>query len=155
MNAREYLEQYLRKTEQIEALQDKIAEIRACAEKCTSVLSPTPGGNAHNDSRLEQLVVKIDSMEQQLGILWEERGRIYIEIVTLLCEIPTDACRRLLELRYLEGKTYDEIAEEILMGNTYIYRTLRQGIQETEAILEKRTKKVAKDQRDSKKIAER
>ena len=141
MNAREFLEQYLRKTEQIEALQDKIAEIRACAEKCTSVLSPTPGGIAHNDSRLEQLVVKIDSMEQQLGILWEERGRIYIEIVSLLCEIPTDICRQLLMLRYLEGFSIEEITEQVEWGKSYIYKMLNQGLEETEQLLKKKNRK--------------
>ena len=135
MNAREFLEQYLRKTEQIEALQDKIAEIRACAEKCTSVLSPTPGGNAHNDSRLEQLVVKIDSMEQQLGILWEERGRIYIEIVKILCTMPTDICRQILEMRYLEGQTFTEISEALAYSERHIYRLHLQGSCEAENIL--------------------
>ena len=137
MNAREFLEQYLRKTEQIEALQDKIAEIRACAEKCTSVLSPTPGGNAHNDSRLEQLVVKVDSMEQQLGVLWEERGRIYIETVNLLCAMPTDICRQILQQRYLDGKTFTEISEDLAWSERKIYKMHQQGLDETDCLLKK------------------
>ena len=134
MNAREFLEQYLRKTEQIEALQDKIAEIRACAEKCTSVLSPTPGGNAHNDSRLEQLVVKIDSMEQQLGILWEERGGIFIDIMNLLDAMPTEKYRRVLELRYLEMKTFNDIAAELIVSRPLVYKLHGGALEEAEMI---------------------
>ena len=143
MNAREFLEQYLRKTEQIEALQDKIAEIRACAEKCTSVLRPTPGGIAHNDSRLEQLVVKIDSMEQQLGILWEERGRIYIETVSLLCDISDERCRQVLEKRYLESETFKAIEEDLYISAAHVYRLHNRGLELAEHLLKMRVEESA------------
>ena len=141
MQIRQFMEQYGRKTEEIEALQAKIAELRAHAEKCTSVLSLAPGGNAYNDSRMEALVVKINDLEQQLGILWEERGRIYIETVSLLCEIPTDICRQLLMLRYLEGFSIEEITEQVEWGKSYIYKMLNQGLEETEQLLKKKNRK--------------
>lgn len=135
MTAKEHLEQYKHKTLQIEALQSKIREIRALAEKCTSVLSLTPGGNAHNDSRLEELVVKINTMEEQLGILWEERGGIFIDTVNLISEIPDERCRQILEKHYLELKPFSSIEDELYISSAHIYRLHTKGLAYVERLL--------------------
>ena len=134
MSAKELLELYSRKTSQIEALQAKIAEMRALAEKCTTVLSFTPGGGSGNRSRLEEFVVKIDSMEQQLGILWEERGGIFIDIMNLLDAMPTEKYRRVLELRYLEGKTFREIASTLYLCEKQVYRLHSKALENAETV---------------------
>ena len=134
MSAKELLELYSRKTSQIEALQAKIAEMRALAEKCTTVLIFTPGGGSGNRSRLEEFVVKIDSMEQQLGILWEERGGIFIDIMNLLDAMPTEKYRRVLELRYLEMKTFNDIAAELIVSRPLVYKLHGGALEEAEMI---------------------
>lgn len=140
MQIRQFMEQYGRKTEEIEALQAKIAELRAHAEKCTSVLSLAPGGNAYNDSRMEALVVKINDLEQQLGILWEERGGVYIDIVSLLSEISDERCRRVLEMRYLELELFEDIANDLAISFTTVYRIHRTGLEAAQKVLKKRDK---------------
>ena len=139
MSAKQLLESYGNKTREIEALQNKISEMRVLSERCTSMLHLAPGGNAYNDSRLEEFIARIDEMERRLGSLWEERGGIFIDIMNLLCELPSEMSRKVLTMRYIEGKTYDDIAAETMMCKTLAYNKTQQGVREAEVILKKRT----------------
>ena len=137
MSAKQLLESYGNKTREIEALQNKISEMRVLSERCTSMLHLAPGGNAYNDSRLEEFIARIDEMERRLGSLWEERGGIFIDIMNLLNAVPNEKYRRVLELRYLEMKTFNDIAAELIVSRPYAYEINQAAIQAAEAVIEK------------------
>ena len=134
MSAKQLLESYGNKTREIEALQNKIAEMRVLSERCTSMLHLAPGGNAYNDSRLEEFIARIDEMERRLGSLWEERGGIFIDIMNLLNAVPNEKYRRVLELRYLEMKTFNDIAAELIVSRPLVYKLHGGALEEAEMI---------------------
>lgn len=134
MGAKQLLEAYGNKTREIEALQNKITEMRVLSERCTSMLHLAPGGNAYNDSRLEEFIARIDEMERCLGSLWEERGGIFIDIMNLLDAMPTEKYRRVLELRYLERKTFRDISATLYLCEKQVYRLHNKALEDAENV---------------------
>lgn len=131
------MEQYGRKTEQLASVLEQIEDLRALAEKSTTVLSQVPGGSGMNDSRIEALVVKISELEEQLGRLWKERDKKYIDILNVIKELPDNRCRKVLEKRYLELMMFDSIADALGRTTRYIYTLHDIGLKDAEKILQK------------------
>ena len=141
MSAKQLLESYGNKTREIEALQNKISEMRVLSERCTSMLHLAPGGNAYNDSRLEEFIARIDEMERRLGSLWEERGGIFIDIMNLLNAVPNEKYRRVLELRYVESCSFSEITAKLFLSRTRVYELHSAALEEAERVFLKKEQK--------------
>lgn len=94
----------------IEEKLDQIAELRTIAEKVTPVLSDMPkGGNT--TSRVEDMAIKIADLEMEIfediNTLIALKRSLYRAINGL-----TDReAITILEMRYLNHKTWDEIAD--------------------------------------------
>lgn len=58
---------------------------------------------------------------------WPDEETIRV-IRTTVAEELTDACRRVVNLRYSEGKSYEEIARSLGISKTAVYKHLRRAI---------------------------
>lgn len=130
MNFDEFITQKIRLDEKLYKVEEKIAALRAQAEKSTTSLSLAPGGNAYNDSRLEELVVKITDLEVEEQKLLKESTAVSAELAAFFCNLEDVDQMKVLIMRYIDLKTVEEIRKEMDRSDGHIRTKLRLGFAE-------------------------
>ena len=137
MTAKQYLNQIRELEKEIEFKKSYIEQLRAIAEKSTSIISPT-SSSCSNDSKLENCIVKIADAEAEISREIEELLNKQKEIRHTIAEIDDSDIIRILELRYILGMRWEEA--EIFSGYSerHIMRLHAQGLALIDEILKKR-----------------
>ena len=135
-------EAWLKRPEELDRklynLEEKIAILRSRAEKSTSVLSPTPGGSSCNDSRLENLVIKIADLEAEEKRTREELETSRVEMTLLFAELEDPRQIEILTLRYAHLLPILEIAKATDLTDRSVRNHIRKGINAARVIFQKR-----------------
>ena len=135
-------EAWLKRPEELDRklynLEEKIAILRSRAEKSTSVLSPTPGGSSCNDSRLEELVIKIADLEAEEKQTREELETSRVEMTLLFAELEDPRQIEILTLRYAHLLPILEIAKATDLTDRSVRNHIRKGINAARVIFQKR-----------------
>ena len=106
----EYLKQYRIAGAAEQRLREELAMWRSTAEKVTSALSPLPRGRGDGAGHLEKAVEHLAELEEALGAALAERVRLRLAVNTAIQTVPDDRLRYLLERRYVDGCTWEQIA---------------------------------------------
>ena len=114
--------------ERLYDIEEKVSSLRAVAEKSTSVLSPAPGGNSCNDSRIEELVIRIADLKTEEKKKKKEMQGASAELSIFLSQLPEKEMKVML-LYYVDLKTTDEIAEALGYTSRHLYKLFRQAKQ--------------------------
>lgn len=110
MTAKEYLGRYKTLNLEINVKLERIQRERARAEKCTSVLTGMPrGGGTDWTETAAKLIVK----ERELDHYIDQLLLLKDEIQAVIDQVPDEKERRLLEMRYLEEKSWSDIAADL------------------------------------------
>lgn len=112
MNAKEYLERISGLDRRINSLINRRDEMKTLAERCTVSLSAAPGSGGDGRS-LENTVQKILLLEQQIDEEIERLVGIKAETLYLISRMDDIRLENLLEMRYVEGKSWAEIETEL------------------------------------------
>ena len=102
--------------------------LRARAEKSTTSISLPPGGNAYDDSRLEELVIRIADLEAEEEALRKESLGVSAELSTFLSALPDPNEMKVLLLRYVDLMTVEEIAEAMARSKTFVKNKHRSAL---------------------------
>ena len=112
MGAKEYLESYRLIQTRINVLRAEIERLRAEAESVSINLDGMPRGTA-TDDKMSRIIAEMTDMEstfaQELSGLYIKRMRI----ITQLGELKNHKHQRLLQLRYIDCKSWEHIAYEM------------------------------------------
>ena len=127
--AAEFLEKARNLQLQIDAAQEQIMRMRALAEKAVVGLC---ADMAVQDWRSE-LVLKIVDAEREMTTGIEELLTRQREAEALIGRIEDGRYRALLQLRYLAGLTWDQVAEKMGYEARQVYRLYRSALGEAEA----------------------
>ena len=122
MTIKEYLSQAYRIDQRINSKLEQVQSLRELAEKATSTLSDTPCSGNGNKQKIESVIVKIIDLEHEID---EEIDRlIYLnkDIVSLIKRVKNPEYQTLLELRYLNFKTWEQIASEMHYSIQHTFR---------------------------------
>lgn len=117
MTPKEYLSQYKDLNDSINAKLEQVAEFR---RKAQTVCSGSSGGT-HSSTpydRIGALTAKIVDLEQEINEDIDRSIDLQREIRTAIAAVPEARLRTLLELRYLNCLTLEEIA--VRMGYCYM-----------------------------------
>lgn len=135
-------EAWLKRPEELDRklynLEEKIAILRSRAEKSTSVLSPAPGESSCNDSRLEELVIKIADLEAEEKQTREELETSRVEMTLLFAELEDPRQIEILTLRYAHLLPILEIAKATDLTDRSVRNHIRKGINAARVIFQKR-----------------
>lgn len=118
MTAKEYLRQYITAKNRFKSISDEMIEIRSAATRITPVISDMPSGSHVND----KIALSVEKLDECAKKLEEEAKRIQetMESVRKAIDLVEDEkYRQLLELRYINGYKWEQIA--ILMHHDYRY----------------------------------
>lgn len=84
--------------------------------------SGMPSGTSTRSYRVEAMLDKITALERD----WDERCRekidALIEIDRAIEAVQDDLHRRLLKLRFIEGLSWNDVAEELAFSNRHLFR---------------------------------
>lgn len=128
----DWLHRYRRAAEEQRFLQEEILRLRSEAERMTAACSAAPGGGARRTDRLpcavERIAAAQKSLEEQIEACMARR----LEVTGAIGHVRDATRREVLRLRYLEGKTYAEIADRVGVVERQVYRLHRRGVEEVE-----------------------
>ena len=117
--------EYLRRARvlnlRIDAGFERIQQLRALAERRTSIYGREHvGGGAATDGRMD-VVARIVDAERALDAQIDRMLELKEEIAGVIARVPDERMRGLLELRYLNGRTWEEVAEQMNYTTRNIY----------------------------------
>lgn len=117
MTPKEYLQQYRDAVRRATAAQDHLAELRAMAERITPNYSGESGGSHQSGDKLGAAVAKIieaeDRLDAQITLLIATER----EVERTINSVKDSIMRKLLYERYINGKTWEQIA--VMLNYTY------------------------------------
>lgn len=134
MTAKEYLRQYKLMTARIRNREHDLAELREERESISINLDGMPHGTSLSD-KTARLAAQLADAEEEIIELRSEAWSIRMEIVRTLNGIQTPEYNTLLYLRYIEGKTWEQIAVEMHYTFRHTTRLHGDALREVDAIL--------------------
>lgn len=122
-----WLKSYRGLLAEIQRLQREIERWRSIAEKVTPTLSAVrftvPDG-----SRIENAVEKMDTLRDSLAAKLDELIGRRIQIEQAIGAVEDDRLRLLLRYRYIDGMTYEAIAEKIGVSTKWVQRSHKKSL---------------------------
>ena len=111
MTAKEYLQQYKLLDSRINAKCEQLERLRELSTK----VSAEQGGGAHSgvSDRVGNIVAKICDAEAEINEMIDKLLDLRVEIERAIAAVPDETLRQLLELRYINCKTFEQIAVEM------------------------------------------
>lgn len=122
MTAKEYLRQLARSNSRIDALIERQRRYRELAERRTAVYRDTPGGGRRCSSSVEECAVKIIDLEREIDRRIDEYVDLTREIETAIDKVGDDRYRDILRYRYINGWSWERIAQEMHYDRRQITR---------------------------------
>ncbi|MEK3992314.1 DUF1492 domain-containing protein [Robertmurraya sp. FSL R5-0851] len=136
MNAKEYLSQALQLDQRINSKLVQVSMLRELALKTTSVLQDDKVQNTKQQSPMESALVKLMCLEEEINDDIDQLIDLKRELATFVSEIENQSYRLLLELRYLSGSTWEEVAAIMGYDVRWVYRLHRKALKEATERLE-------------------
>lgn len=141
MKAKEYLSQAYKLNQRIDSKLEQLEVLKSMSMKVTSCFSHTKvcGGNMEK-SQMEKTLVKIIDLSNEIN---DEIDR-FIELKMLIMEtiqkVEDVNCQLLLEKRYINGKSWEEISEELKYSISGVFKIHGQALKEIDKILKECSK---------------
>ncbi|MCR5823468.1 MAG: DUF1492 domain-containing protein [Lachnospiraceae bacterium] len=113
MTAKEFLNKGYKIDRRINAKLEQQANLRELATKTGTVMSGMPGNPNKGKSRVEEIIVKIMMLEEEINTDIDEMVSLKMDITKAIGTVSDPEESLLLTLRYLNYKTWEEIADEL------------------------------------------
>jgi len=110
VSAKEFLLQATLIDQRINCKLEQVQSLRSLAEKATTTLTPTPHSDQRNIHRIEDIIIKMLDLESDINASIDRLVDGKREIMETIRCLPKAEHRSLLELRYICGKTWEEVA---------------------------------------------
>lgn len=107
---KELLNGYIKAKKRFDRISDTMLEVMSYATKITPLLSDMPKGGNGSGNKIERAIERLDSLagdlEEQAVRMRESMKQVQSAIQT----VPDETLQLLLELRYINGYTWEQIA---------------------------------------------
>ena len=107
---------------EMERKQTRIDTLRKIAQQLTAPLQEVKVKSSPDPARFQALLAEAADEEQELKKLEEERVQAVTEAVLAFSALPDERMIRIMELRYLEERSWEEIAEEMYMSESRMFK---------------------------------
>lgn len=139
MNAKEYLSQAFNLDQRINCKLEQVSVLRDLALKTTSVLQDEKVQGTKQRSPMENALVKLMSLEDEIKADIDQLIGLKRELASFVSKIDNSSHRLLLELRYLGGSTWEEVAAVMGYDLRWTYRLHKKALKEANKLLESNT----------------
>lgn len=127
MTPKEYLKQAYYLDKCINSKLSQIAALRTLATKCTATFTDTPR-NPNKNSTMADILDRLIDLEIELSKEIDEFVDLKLEIEQVIKKANNPEYQILLEMRYLNFRTWGEIANEMNYGIDNVYRIHRKAL---------------------------
>ncbi len=122
MTAKEYLSQAYRIDQRINSKLEQIQSLRRLLTKVNSTLDDMPGNPNRDRSLVEEYLVKIVDLEREIDSEIDRLVTIKADIIHAIGAVDDMECRMLLEERYLNFMSWDDIAYDMSYSVRHVHR---------------------------------
>ena len=126
-----YLSRYRRLNQRIDRLLEEQGRWREKAMRITPVLSPVPGGGG-SGSPIERPIEKVIAMEGDINAAIDALIDLRREIQGAIDKVPDENLQLLLTYRYIDGLTWERIAEKMDYSRQWVFRLHGKALQKIE-----------------------
>lgn len=136
MNAKEYLSQAVWLDRMIDSKLEQLEMLKSLAMKVTSSFTKEKisGGNIEK-SKMESTMVKVIDLEHEINVDIDRLVDLKKDIQDTINRMNDINQQLLLELRYLSGKGWDEIAASMGYDPRTVYRIHGKALKEFERMI--------------------
>ena len=135
MTAKEYLCLPKALREEILCDIDNLASMRSVVEDCTTHLSFTAGRNpSRNKDTFENVMLDITAEEEKIEAKKLKLIELSKDILLLIRKLPEKKHQDVLRLRYINGLDWREVAQEIGVGEDYVFLLHRDALAAFETV---------------------
>lgn len=120
--ARFYLEQAYRIDQRINCKIEQVSSLHNLATKANSTLTDMPGSPNRNIHRMEDIIVKIVDLENEINQNIDMLVDLKSEIMQVIKKVDDLELQTLLEQRYLNFRTWEQIAVDMGYNVRHLYR---------------------------------
>lgn len=122
MTAKEYLSQYKWLDKKIQDLLDEKSRLEAIACKVTSDTSNGSGHGSSISDKVGSTAAKLADIEREIDREIDRLVDIKQEIKKTIATVPNDTMRALLTKKYINLKSFEQIAEEMGYSKRHVLR---------------------------------
>ena len=136
MNAREYLSGAYLLDQRINAKLEQVTALRTLAEKATTDCSRERVQSSKSNGTLENVVVKIVELENDIDRDIDRLVDFKRQLKTIFSEVQQPELHLLLEMRYLNYKTWEQIAEAMnytWRNVLYLHKKALSAVEDTQS----------------------
>ena len=121
MTKKEFLRQYLDLSREIDAKLEEVSRYRALATKVTQTLAPDKV-QCTQGNKMESIIAKLVDLEKEVDAEIDRMTEIRGAVVAAIANVPNSKYRTLLRHRYINGKTWEQIAVEMHYSYMHVCR---------------------------------
>ncbi len=122
MTAKEYLNQAYHIDHRIESKLSQIESLKSLATRVTTVFSDMPHSSSPDNQKLEKTIAEIVDLENEVSTDIGRLVSLKREINSAINHVQNEKYRTLLELRYLNFLTWEQIAVNLNFSIQHTYR---------------------------------
>ena len=139
MNALEFLKQYRACMVRIKKLEEQIQELSDLMSHITPEMSSERVQSSHPPDKIGQLVAKkVDLVTQLMGEIATAFG-VMNDIEEVIDQVEPVGYQMILQKKYIEGKTWDQVAREVCYDPSWVWVLHRRALAEVDKILASRS----------------
>ncbi|SHF44113.1 DUF1492 domain-containing protein [Caloramator proteoclasticus] len=142
MNAKEFLRQAIWLDKLINSKLEHLEKLEVLAQKTTVDLSKekVTGGNG-TTSPMENVVVKIIELKREINEDIDRLIDLKKEIGKVISNIDNPSYQLILEMRYINNRNWDEIADEMGLDKRWLLRLHMRALRKIDETLKLATKR--------------
>ena len=114
MNAKEYLSQAVRLDQKINSKLEQVSKLRNLSMKASGLRLAERISGTKEHSLMESALVKMIDLEYEINADIDRLVDLKREMATLIERVNDPSQRLLLEMRYLCGNTWEDIAQKVI-----------------------------------------
>lgn len=140
MTAKEYLNQAYHIDHRIESKLSQIESLKNLATRVTSVFSDMPHSSSPDNQRLQKTIAEIVDLENEVSTDIGRLVSLKREIKNIINQVQNEKYRTLLELRYLNFWTWEQIAVDLNFSIQHTYRIHDEALKKISIFLKDESK---------------
>ncbi|WP_231276906.1 DUF1492 domain-containing protein [Clostridium botulinum] len=138
VNAKEYLSQAVWLDKRIDSKLEQLESLKSLAMKVnTDITQERVSGGPNSKSPMENVMVKVIDLEYEINKDIDKLVDLKKEIIETINKLSDLNYQLLLEMRYINGKCWDDVATSMGYDRSWILRLHGRALKEIEKIINK------------------
>lgn len=124
----EKLKRYIYLYQEIEILLEELERAKSYRERMTQLLSDVPKGGGSDGTMLETATERIIEIETRIAGQVQQLTQERMETDEMISSIDNQRMRMIMQMHYISGKTWDQIADALFMDRRWVLRIRKKAI---------------------------